>query len=285
MIILKKIVPTPLKVIIKTVIDWLDWVRRYRKIPIVLENKYNIKFVLYPWNSVFMRLASSSHDHIKEFSALEKLVKPGSTIFDVGANVGIISVFLSQKTGNAGTVHSFEPVTETYGMLTETIALNRCKNILPHQLGLSDTQGVAEIYTFDQEFHTLNSLGQVNIGGNIPTKKEEIQLDTIDNFCIKNNIHKIELLKIDVEGFEDSVIKGARNTLKNNTVRYIQFEISEMPLVSINKNSKDIFNLLHGYGYSVYRFDNIKLIFEGPIFTTDNNFDNYYASKENLNDI
>lgn len=285
MVFMKKIkllIPEKVKKTIKSALDRFGWFKNYRKLPIILENKYGIKFILYPWNYIYVKLALSSHDNEKEFAALSKLTKPGDTIFDVGSNIGMVSIFLSKLTKNIGTVYSFEPVTNTYDMLLETIAINRCRNILTHKIGFSDSIKEAEIFTFAGANHTLNSLGKVNIDGLIPASTEIIKLDTIDSFCHEHKIEKIDLLKVDVEGFEDSVFLGAKNYLLNNKIKYIQFEISEMPLKSIGKNSQDIFDILHRCKYKVYRFNLEKQIFEGPISERDNDFDNYYASQEDL---
>jgi FkbM family methyltransferase len=200
----------------------------------------------------------------------------------VGANVGIISVYLSKLATDSGCIHSFEPVKRTYEMLNLTIAINKSVNINTHRLGLSDTVGESDIHTFSEAHHTLNSLGKVDIDGNRPTHTEAIELTTLDTFCKIQNIHNIDVLKIDVEGFEDIVLKGAHTLLQAEKIRYIQFEISEMPLASIGKSSDDIFKILDASLYKVYRFNLQTDKFEGPITTRDNDFDNYYASHEDL---
>lgn len=282
---IKKITPSFIKNTIKFFFDIFDWVVAFKKVPIVLENSFNIKFLMYPWNTTFMRLATSAHDHKKEFLAFDKLIKSGDIVFDIGANIGMMSVYFSRLVKENGHVYSFEPVSDTHGMLLETLALNRCKNVNVHQLALSDSKGFAEIYKFDQRHHTLNSLGKVKIGESMPTSTEHIKTETLDNFCQVHSISKIDFLKVDVEGFEDNVFKGASNFLKGNLIRCIQFEISKMPLTSIGKSYEDIFDILHLYKYDIYRFNLEKSCFEGPIHKIDNDFDNYYASQSNLTNV
>lgn len=56
---------------------------------------------------------------------------------------------------------------------------------------------------------------------------EEIQIDTMDDFCQKNNIEKVDFLKMDVQGYEYNILLGAQNMLKNGKIEYIQFETDE----------------------------------------------------------
>jgi FkbM family methyltransferase len=279
---IKKMMPAWIKRWIKSSADMIDWIIRYKKIPIILENKFGIKFILYPWNLMLIRLAISGYDCEKEFMALKKITMTGNTVFDIGANMGVLSVYLSRLVQENGKVYSFEPVKDTYEMLRETISINRCENIETHPLAISDKIGISEIYKFDQRNHTLNSLGRVKIGETSPSYIETIRTETIDNFCQIKFLSKIDLLKIDVEGFEYDVLRGAENMLKTSSIKYIQFEISKMPLESLGKSADKIFDLLHSYGYKTYKFNAVKEYFEGPIQKADTDFDNYYASQEDL---
>lgn len=283
--IIKKILPKYIKNKIKDIINLYDKILNFNNTPFIITNIFGIKLIKYPWDKRHIRLIKSGHDITKEFIAFNILVKPNDTIFDVGANVGIMSVHLSRLTKKNGKVYSFEPVKNTYNMLLETIGLNHCTNINTYQIAISDSKADSKIYTFDQNNHTLNSLGKVDISGRMPISEENVKTKTLDHFYEENNIKNIDFLKIDVEGFEENVLKGSNNLLKNNLIKYIQFEISEMPLKSLGKKSSDIFKILQMHGYNIFSFNLETKKFIGPILHPTNSYDNYYASQNNLNKL
>ncbi len=279
---MKKYIPAPLKELIKTIQDFISWTQQYRLLPIVIENKYHIKQLLYPWDKKYMRLIVNAHDYIKEFTAADILIRPGDTVFDIGANLGVLSAYYSRQAGTTGVVHAFEPVSTTFAMLEENIALNHCQNIHLHHCGISDRAGSVEMSILEQKYHTQNSLGNIQIDITEPKKTEIVSLDTLDTFCTTRNIPTIDFLKVDVEGFEENVFKGAAGLLTAKKISYIQFEISLSPLVGSNNTVASLFATLHTYGYLVYRFDENTKKFSGPIQKEDNNYDNYYASYHDL---
>jgi hypothetical protein len=74
--------------------------------------------------------------------------------------------------------------------------------------------------------------------------EELIKLDTIDNYCTQKNIAHIDFLKIDVEGFELNVLKGAKKMLENNAIEFIQFEFGEC-MIDAKVFFRDFWYLLH----------------------------------------
>jgi FkbM family methyltransferase len=279
---IKKLVPKRMKAPFKKIYDYYYWIKMYRKTPVILENKFGFKVIVYPWNKSELRNIYIAVARKHEYAALSKLIKCGDTTFDVGANLGAISIFLSKAVGTEGIVHSFEPIGKTFNYLKQHITVNNCENIYVHKIALADFTGETKMHVFSEDKHTLNSLGKVTVAGEQPTSQELVITQTLDNTCSELNIEIINLLKIDVEGFEAEVIRGSKNLLLNKKIDYIQFEISEMPLKSLNKSSQEVFNLLQQYHYKVYKFDYENNIFTGPIRQADSTYENYYASANDL---
>jgi len=153
-----------------------------------------------------------------KFEGEENLV-----IFDVGANVGKYSLDLSDFFGNKTTIHSFEPSQKTFAMFLENT--KEKTNILSNNFGLSDIENEKLLYT-DADGSGLASVYKRNLEHfNISlSKSEKIKLSTVDNYCEKNKIKKIHLLKLDVEGHELSALKGAQKMIKDKKIDFIQFE-------------------------------------------------------------
>lgn len=285
--IFKKLIPNKLKESVKKILDVFD-----RKIfpvnkPFILEDCLGVRFIFYPWNRGMIRTLLERKDLKKEVSAVKKLIKKGDVIFDAGANIGILSVIYSRLVGSNGKVYSFEPVNETFLRLKETLALNECDNVAPVKIALSDASGFADMQIFDESLSGLSSLAKPKY----PTYNSNdatVKTETIDNICARLEIASIDFLKIDVEGFEKEVLDGASGLLKNNMIKFIQFEISDVPLSTSGKTPEDVINVLKKYNYLVFSFDTAANKFNGPISTIKQKkggYDNFYSSQQNLSVI
>ena len=139
-------------------------------------------------------------------------------IFDVGANQGQFAKEALEFSN--GTVYSFEPSKNTFEMMKININNNRHKAF---NIGLGAKKSIMKLY-YDDAGSGLASLTKrdldlLNINFD---KSEDVQIDTVDNFCIENSINRIDLLKIDVEGHELDVLQGSKIIFDN--VKIVMFE-------------------------------------------------------------
>jgi FkbM family methyltransferase len=148
-------------------------------------------------------------------------------VFDVGANVGNYSLAVRKRFPQVS-IHSFEPVKKTFDLLVRNTVND---NISTYNLGFSDTRGVGKIFnTVNSEDTEIASLYQDVFSDIFKSEAEitsdEFSMDTIDEFCSANNIGGIDFLKIDVEGHELFVLKGAAQMIKNDHLKIVQFEFN-----------------------------------------------------------
>lgn len=249
----------------------------------ILKDVYGTKFRYHAWDTTPLNKILPRENHAQEFAAFKKLIKPGNTVFDVGANIGLHSVFMSRLVGPQGSVHVFEPVPDTFAELKETLKLNKLTNVTTINAALYDQEGTGTINVFDQQYHEWSTFGSPSFDGVTPKTTVEVRLNTLDAYCEKNNIDHIDFLKIDVEGFEKQVISGALTMLRYKKIDYLSFEISEIPLKGAGITSREVFDLLESVGYTVYKYDNVSNQFIGPMIISYDFHTNLYASWKPMN--
>lgn len=210
-----------------------------------------------------------------------RIKNPNPILFDVGANVGEYSIALSQIKNS--TVFAFEPNVDSIKVLKEKI---HNKNIRAYNFGLSSRSGESNLYLNQNDSKSeLATLYKEVIEDihNQSSIQQVAKLQTLDEFCVKNNISYIDFIKIDTEGHELEVLKGAMSTISAGKIEMIQFEFNEMNIIS-KVFLKDFYDLLKNYQF--YRLKENGLISLGP-YSTDNEifkFQNILAIK-NTGDI
>jgi len=184
-------------------------------------------------------------------------------LFDVGANIGQYSLLLLKEFPDAK-IYSFEPNINTFQIQEKFLSH---LNIYCFNLGLGSKITKARIYTYISDKSSQHSSIHKNVFLDLhkTEKIEEMEFDmtTLDKFCADNKIDFIDFLKIDVEGNELDVMKGATELISGNKIGIIQFEFNEMNIIS-KVFLRDFYKLLSAY--KIYRLDTQKLI---PLFEYD----------------
>jgi FkbM family methyltransferase len=141
-------------------------------------------------------------EHIIE--VLEKHVRPGSVVLDVGAHIGTHTLTLSRRVGPSGRVYAFEPVRKTYRELRRNLELNGITNVVALRYALG--RGPASVIEMNPIHEGEEGGTSVGHGG------DRVELRTLDSF----GFEQVSLIKIDVEGFELPVLDGAEDTIRRN---------------------------------------------------------------------
>jgi len=159
-----------------------------------------------------------------ELSIWSKLSKGADVALDIGANNGIYALVSSVYPNLK--IHAFEPVPKVYEMLLENIELNKTTTIVPHQMVVSSSNGVETLYVPSEGWVDVASLNQEFANQFTEGRKlVEVQCKavTIDQFLIDNNVSDTDTIicKIDVEGGEPLVLRGAEKTIKEKNIVFL----------------------------------------------------------------
>jgi len=139
-------------------------------------------------------------------------LKLGMIIVDIGAHIGTFTLLASKIVGEQGKVIAIEPEVHNFEQLKRNLELNRIKNVVPVNVALSDFNDKKDFFiTKGSGCHSFSPMPGEKI-----IDKIQVNVKTLDTLLQELNISKIDLIKIDAEGAEISVLKGAEKTLRAN---------------------------------------------------------------------
>lgn len=182
---------------------------------------------------------------------VRRLIKPGDTVLDVGANVGWFTSLFGKLVGNSGKVIGFEPVPDNYSRLSEHVRINNLANnteIL--QVAVGKEKSTVDIHVFENRTKARSSLSPLNETTSFT--KIPVQLVTVDDILAERSIKNITLMKVDVEGAEYDVLLGARRLLSKADAPVIVIEINNDVNDSFGYKASDMKDLLKTYGYTYF---------------------------------
>jgi len=180
-------------------------------------------------------------------------------VFDVGANNGDWSA-LVLKTNKLAKIHAFEPQPSLAAHIAATYP-----SISINNLAVGDSAGTLDLYDYADHpgsQHASLLKGVIDsIHGGVP-RVTKVSVVTLDEYCRNQSVDHIDLLKIDVEGFELAVLRGAKEMLAGGRIEAIQFEFNEMNVTG-RTFLEDFMNYL-GDSFRVYRILPHGLLQLGP---------------------
>lgn len=236
-----------------------------------------------PFSEKEFSLKGSSNDksilnpiELKEYysphimNLLKNIVKPNTISLDIGANIGIISLVLSFLS-REGKVYSFEPASENFYYLEQNIILNEAKNIMPIKLAAYDQKKTIPIsyvdfgggWSFisnnrDKQFFTLMEsyfgkewVKQLNMNQK-QLVEELIDCVTLDDWISNNHVKHLDLIKLDVEGSELKVLKGAQTCISKFKPDLIVEFNPKVYDILYEEDPKNLYSMLNNIYPTIY---------------------------------
>ncbi|MBC1223258.1 FkbM family methyltransferase [Nostoc sp. UCD121] len=258
---------SPLKVTYR-LIYW--WIVCQLSIPQTISfKKWNVRFFVPPG---FYRTGNTSlfvfrESYEPELDYIKRSLSSGEVFIDAGANCGIYTLLASKLVGDSGKVLSFEPGIESIKNIERNLEINAVTNVKLFKVALSEQEGTAKLYHIENA-PTSYSLGSEE---SEETSFEEVPTTTIDHVLAHEGIERVDFIKIDVEGAEELVFRGATSLFSHMKPKVI-FEISSKTSGRLNLSYDGAFNFLKGIGYQFFKVKNTGelLNFESPEGITGN---------------
>jgi len=185
-------------------------------------------------------------------------IREDDVIIDVGAHVGVFTLKASRK-AKEGKVIAIEPHPQNYMLLLKNITINKLENVIPINLALSDSEGVAKLYI------SRKSLGHTIKEKRIELSREEfsthisyieVETKTLDQVVNELGLSKVDFIKIDVEGAELDVLKGATKTLEENNV-FLAIAAYHTP-----ESVQEVSRYLQGKGFRTFEYSHYVYAFK-----------------------
>jgi FkbM family methyltransferase len=166
---------------------------------------------------------------------------------DVGANVGYFSLLMAQR-ASRGSVHSFEPQPLTANLLRASLELNGSSNVFVNQCAVGDREGTVSFSkSKDSAYSSMHDTKRRPV-----EEQLTVPMVTLDDYLEKRGVGRVSVIKVDVEGAEDMVVKGAARLLAapERRPRLVMLELYDPNLEVFGKNISDVVEAMRGFGYA-----------------------------------
>ena len=179
---------------------------------------------------------------------LKKYLPKGGTFVDVGANEGFFSILAGKIVGPSGKVVAVEPQSRLHEIILKNISLNKLTNVSLIKSAISDVSGTAKISLAPNTNSGSSSMLQRTFY-KLPT--EEVKVITLETLLdsVKNKI--VDLMKMDIEGFEYEVLLGSEKVLRTKRIRAIALEMHSEIIKERGKKPSQIEKVLGDCGYQL----------------------------------
>jgi FkbM family methyltransferase len=188
-----------------------------------------------------------------ERAFVAQFLKPGMTVLDIGAHKGLYSLISSFKIGSSGRVYAFEPSPRERKRLNQHIRLNRCRNVSVFDFALGESEGNADLFVVQGTETGCNSLRLPDVAQ--PVRSVRVPVKVLDEVLREQEISAIDFIKLDVEGAELGVLKGATQLLRGPHRPVILCEVQDQRTAPWGYAAIEIIEYVCSFGYSWFELD------------------------------
>lgn len=177
---------------------------------------------------------------------VEKEVKKGDIVLDIGAHIGYYTLIFAKLVGEEGKVYAFEPEPTNFSLLKKNVEINGYENVVLIEKAVSNENGKIRLY-----LSKSNTADHRTYDSHDGRRYIEIESIRLDDFC-KNNDWKIDFIKMDIQGAEAGAIQGMLNILKRNNNIKMVMEFCPLRLKEFGTRPGECLKLLIETGFKLY---------------------------------
>jgi FkbM family methyltransferase len=220
-----------------------SWMRLTGESPIQLVRIRDDSYAYADMSDGFLRLVPIDGGYDEDFFIVaDALLSEGGTFLDVGANYGLLSFGLAGRHGDRIDFHLFEPNTA----LTQAIARSKARypamRCTVNAVAVSDRAGTVR-FSIDEA-----QTGASHISTEDEANAVEVPAIALDDYIAAHGITRVDLLKLDIEGFEASACRGAEKSLRSRVIRAVYYEYFEKCLIREGEPGR-LIDYLDGLGF------------------------------------
>ena len=187
------------------------------------------------------RMLSLEHEFLKNLDL------KGKTVYDVGGHIGLLTIFFARAVGQTGRIITFEPNPQNYKAIIDHVELNGFTNVKVIPMGLSNKRETLKFVVGHSAQGTAAPDKQEHLLEREGVKITQIEVDTLDNLIVTNDLPKPDFVKIDVEGLELKVLQGMSQIITDYR--------PEMHIELHGVKEREVIELLLSYHYNLYQIE------------------------------
>jgi len=199
-------------------------------------------------NDTVSNMISQGKFEKAEWHFVNRFLKKGMAVVDIGAHHGFYTILCSKKVGSTGRVVAFEPSPGEQRKLSFNLKLNHCKNVKIEPYALGGQSGKATLFVIKGRDTAFNSLRPPAVS--IPTQEVDVSTIRLDDYLRSLCLDKVDFIKIDAEGAELEILQGARNLLMKESSPVMMIEVSDERTRPWGYSSAAIYDFLARQGYT-----------------------------------
>jgi FkbM family methyltransferase len=199
-----------------------------------------------PDNPIEAGLARRGLLEQQDLEVFLSMLRPGMTVLDVGANVGMYSLLIARAVGPAGRVHAFEPTPRVATNLRRNVEINKLSNVEVRQMAVGASNGAATLYVGPES--DRNSI----VAKSASATEVNVTVVTLDDYIRSHEIQTVDMVKLDIEGGEVDAVRGSKRLLSGDAAPLVMFEINPQALAEAGSSATELRAVLASYGYTCH---------------------------------
>ena len=174
---------------------------------------------------------------------VDRYLRPGMTVLDIGAHHGLYTLLAAQRVGSHGRILAFEPSPRERNLLLRHLRLNRCRNVRIEPFALGSVDGAANLFVVEGRETGCNSLRKPDISD--VTKEVSVRVRRLDEVLEASAIQRVDFIKLDAEGGELEILRGAGRFLEQSPRPVILAEVQDIRTHPWGYDARQIVTFLH----------------------------------------